>query len=133
MANGIAAAAGLGDRARYEIRDALDLDQMPAESACAVVCNFLIEHLEDPHKLFAVIHHLLKPRGTAFLAGALTAAQVDHIYEFRRESELVRMAEDHGLRVLETFSAAPARLLPKARFMPRSMVLILQKRCNEIY
>jgi 2-polyprenyl-3-methyl-5-hydroxy-6-metoxy-1,4-benzoquinol methylase len=133
IATALAAAAGLQRRARYELRNALDLDAVPAQAATAVICNFLIEHLEDPGKLCAVIHHLLKPGCTAFLAGALTAAQVDHIYEFRRESELLQMAEDHGLRVLETLSVGPKRLLPRAHFMPRSMVLLLQKRRNEIY
>jgi hypothetical protein len=60
------------DVARYELRDALDLDAVPAESADAVVCNFLVEHLERPEKLFAVIHHLLKPAGTAFVTGGTT-------------------------------------------------------------
>jgi SAM-dependent methyltransferase len=125
--------AGFADRAGYELRDALDLDAVPAESADAVVCNFLVEHLERPENLFAVIRHLLKPAGCAFVTGAITAAQVDHIYEFRYESELVRVAEAAGLRVTETFSAAPRRTLPNARFLPRSMLLIARKRHNDIY
>lgn len=125
--------ARFADRASYERKDALDLDAVPAESADAVVCNFLVEHLERPEKLFAVIRHLLKPGGQAFVTGAITAAQVDHIYEFRYESELVRMAEAGGLRVTETFSGAPRRTLPNARFLPRSMMLIVQKRHNDIY
>lgn len=133
IAGEVAQAAGFSGRARYELRNALDLDAMAAESADTVICNFVIEHLEDPDKLFAVIHHLLKPAQTAFLTGALTAAQIDHIFEFRRESDLVKMAEDHGLRVVETLSAGPKRLLPNATFMPRSMALILRKRKNEIY
>ena len=133
LATDLMRGAGFQDRATYELKDALDLDVVPAESADAVVCNFLVEHLEQPDKLFAVIRHLLKPGGQAFVTGALTAAQVDHIYEFRYESELVRMAEVAGLRVTETFSAAPRRTLPNARFLPRSMVLIVQKRRNDIY
>jgi SAM-dependent methyltransferase len=125
--------AGFADRARYELKDALDLDAVPAESADAVVCNFLVEHLEQPEKLFAVIRHLLRPGSQAFVTGAITAAQVDHIYEFRYESELVHMAERAGLRVTETFSGTPRRTLPNARFLPRSMLLIVQKRKNEIY
>ena len=125
--------AGFADRARYELKDALALDAVPAESADAVVCNFLVEHLERPEKLFAVIRHLLKPGGAAFITGAITAAQIDHIYEFRYESELVRMAEAAGLRVTETFSGAPRRTLPNARFLPRSMLLVVRKRRNEIY
>ena len=68
-----------------------------------------------------------RPGGCFFVTGALTAAQIDHIYEFRHESELVSLAEDCGLRVLETLSTNPARLLPGARFVPRSMALLVQK------
>ena len=133
IARSIRDAAGFADRATYEERDALDLNQVPAESADAVICSFLVEHLEEPSRLFAVIRHLLRPRGLAFVTGALTAAQVDHIYEFRRESELVAICEEHGLRVLETLSAGPRRTLPKARFLPRSMALLVQKRVNDCF
>jgi hypothetical protein len=133
LASELMRGAGFAERAQYELRDALDLDAVPAESADAVVCNFLVEHLERPEKLFAVVRHLLKPAGTAFVTGAITAAQVDHIYEFRHESELVAMSEAAGLRVTETFSGAPRRTLPNARFLPRSMLLIVRKRHNGTY
>jgi SAM-dependent methyltransferase len=133
IATCVSRAAGYGDRATYTERNALDLQQMPADYADGVICSFLIEHLENPQQLFAVVSHLLKPKGIGYVTGALTAAQVDHIYEFRQESELVRMAEEHGLRVLSTFSAGPKRLLPKAQFMPRSMALIVQKRVTDTF
>lgn len=127
IAAAVALAAGVQDRAGYELRDALDLGQMEADSADACICCFLVEHLEHPDELFGVISHLLRTGGRAFVTGALTAAQVDHIYEFRRESELVSLAEAQGLRVLESLSVNPKRLLPKARFVPRSMSLVLHK------
>jgi SAM-dependent methyltransferase len=131
IAGSLAAAAGLAERARYELRDALELTSQPAGAAEACICNFLVEHLEEPDRLFEVIHHVLAPGGKAFLSGALTAAQIDHIYEFRRESELVVLAERHGLRVLETLSVNPRRTLRGARFLPRSMSLIVQRRTRE--
>jgi SAM-dependent methyltransferase len=131
IARSLAAAAGLADRSRYELRDALELTSHPPGVADACICNFLVEHLEEPDKLFEVIHHVLAPGGKAFISGALTAAQVDHIFELRRESELVVLAERHGLRVLETLSVSPQRTLPRARFLPRSMSLIVQKRTRE--
>jgi len=127
IASSVAKAAGVDGRTSYAEKDALDLTQLKAESADAVICSFLIEHLEKPEQLFAVIHHLLRSGGTAFVTGALTAAQIDHIYEFHNESELVQMAETHGLRVKETLSANPQRLLPNARFVPRSMAMLLIK------
>ncbi len=120
-------AAGTEERATYELKDALDLAELDAECADAGITSFLIEHLETPQKLYRVIYHLLKPGGVFFVTGALTAAQIDHIYEFNNESELVRMAEENGLRVLETLSTNPKRLLPRARFVPRSMALVVQK------
>jgi len=131
IASSIARAAGLGERARYFERDALDLDSLPGECADALICSFLVEHLEDPGRLVAVIHHLLRRTSRAYIAGALTAAQVDHIFEFRRESELVALCEDHGLRVVETLSVSPPRTLKRARFLPRSMGLIVEKRKGE--
>jgi SAM-dependent methyltransferase len=128
IANLVAGAAGVSDRATYTLQDALNLGGMAHGSADAVICSFLIEHLEQPERLVEVIAHLLKPEARAYLTGALTAAQVDHIFEFRRESELVAMCEKYGLRVLETMSVSPRRILPKARFIPRSMGLIVERR-----
>jgi SAM-dependent methyltransferase len=133
IARSVAQAAGVSDRAAYLEKDALDLTTLAPGSADALICCFLAEHLEQPRKLFAVIGHLLKPRSLAFVTGALTAAQVDHIHEFRHESELVKLCEDQGLRVLETLSSNPRRTLPKARFLPRCMALIVQKRTSDLF
>lgn len=133
IATSVAEAASVGGRARYLEKNALDLSELEAASADGCICSFLVEHLEDPQHLYKVLAHLLKPGGLAFITGALTAAQVDHIYEYRYESELVAMCERAGLRVLETLSANPSRTLPKAKFLPRSMALLVQKRRNEIY
>jgi ubiquinone/menaquinone biosynthesis C-methylase UbiE len=132
IAQSLAGAAGSADRATYHEQDVHDLLAQPAGTADAVVCNFLIEHLEEPAALLRVVHHLLAAGAVGFVSAALTAAQVDHIYEFRHESELVLLAEQHGLRVLETISANPDRTLHNARFVPRSMSLIVQKRLNDI-
>ena len=122
----MAQAAGLADRTSYEVRDALDLAKLEPQCADAVVCSFVLEHLEQPEKVFATIAHLLRPKGVAYVTGALTAAQVDHIYEFKYESELVAMAESQGCRVVESASFNPSRVLRNARFIPRSMALILR-------
>ena len=127
IASRLARGAGLEGRARYEERDALSLSSLVPESADACVCSFVLEHLEEPEAIFRAVAHILRPGKTAFITGALTAAQVDHIFEFKKESELVLMAEKYGLRVTETLSANPARQLPKARFVPRSMALVVRK------
>lgn len=127
IATELATAAGIASRATYSNRNAMELDQLPPGTADVCICCFLVEHLEDPARLFKMIAHLLRPGGRAFVAGALTAAQADHIHEFRHESELLRLGEAATLRSLETVSLASERQLPGARFLPRSMAMILEK------
>lgn len=128
MASSLAIAAGLQDRARYSQGDALVAPERA--SAQVGICGFVIEHLSEPHKLLEALAARIEPGGWLFLTGALTAAQEDHIFEFLRESELMVMAEKAGFRVTETVSAGPPRTFPKARFLPRSMALIMQ-RCRQ--
>lgn len=133
IAGRLSQAIGMGERARYQVQDATDLNALAPGGADACICSFVVEHLEDPRALFHGIYHLLRPNGFAFVTGALTAAQIDHIYEFRRESEMVLMCEQAGLRVLETFSGSPMRTLPRARFLPRSMALIVRRPLTSIW
>lgn len=98
----------------------------------AISC-FLLEHLETPAVLLENLSRLVRPRGIAFVTCALTAAETDHIKEFRRETEVLAMAESAGFRVVEMFSAAPRKYRGEARFLPRSMAMVLSKRAGEIW
>lgn len=131
VATGLAKGAGLLDRTQYSQGDAMTPAEEPKYDAG--ICGFVIEHLEHPERLLQALASHIKPRGRLFLTGAVTAAQEDHIYEFKRESEIMIMAEDAGFRVLQMNSEAPARTLPKAKYLPRSQVLILERRQGEIY
>ncbi len=133
IARAIAGAAGVGDRATYTRQNVLDLENLPVAAFDALICSFLVEHLEDPERLAAVIGRLVRPGGHVFFTGAIEAAQVDHIFEFRRESELIGLAERNGLRVRETLSVSPERILPKARFLPRSMALVCTRVTKETW
>lgn len=133
IATRLAQAAEVNTRAQYQKRDAMDLDALAEQSADACICCFLAEHLEQPDKLYRAIAHLLKPRRSCFLTVALTAAQIDHIYEYRYESQVIAACEQAGLRVVETLSGAPKRTFPAARFLPRSLTLIVQRRAGEFF
>lgn len=128
MASSLAQASGLSQRTSYSQGDALVTPT--AATAQVGICGFVIEHLSEPHKLLEALAGHIEPGGWLFLTGALTAAQEDHIFEFLRESEIMMMAEKAGFRVTETISAGPPRTFPKARFLPRSMALIMQ-RCRQ--
>jgi SAM-dependent methyltransferase len=122
---------GISNRAHYVVDNALTF--MREKQFDAAISCFLLEHLEHPGQLFANIANNLKPGGYAFVTGALTAAERDHIYEFKRESELLLLAEENGFRVISSLSAAPDSDPRKYNFLPRSMCLLLQKRRNDIW
>lgn len=115
----------------YIVNDALTYNNKTKYDH-AISC-FLMEHLEQPSKLLKNIHNNISDSGYAFVTAALTAAEIDHIHEFRRESEVVLMAEEAGFRVISTLSASPKTYPKSGKFLPRSMALILQKKHNEIW
>lgn len=116
---------------RYELADAITW-AAPVEFE-AGVSSFLLEHLEDPAGLLQNLCRAIQPGALAYVSCGLTAAQCDHIYVFERESEVVSMAEEAGFRVVQTFSAAPSRVLPNRRYLPRSMGLVLQRRRTALW
>jgi 2-polyprenyl-3-methyl-5-hydroxy-6-metoxy-1,4-benzoquinol methylase len=119
-------AAGFGDRAKYIIQDATRMEDHNDEKFDLLVCNFLLEHIEQPGRFISDISSSLTAGGHAFITLALTAAQPDHIYEFIHESEAILMAEKAGFRVLDSLSADAGRH-KNARYVPRTQALILEK------
>jgi 2-polyprenyl-3-methyl-5-hydroxy-6-metoxy-1,4-benzoquinol methylase len=117
-----------GDRVQFKVKDALTLGATGSGGNYqGIVAAMVAEHLEDPRPLMKAIAHYLAPDGLVFFSTALESAQKDHIYEFHCESEVVRMAEDAGLRVTKLVcdaNAAPAG----ARFHPRALAMILRLR-----
>ena len=137
LSTAMAENSGLGSKIKFKTCDALKFKGN--EKYNAGISCFLMEHLEQPQLLLQNMSSNLEIRGYAFIIAALTAAEVDHIYEFRRESEIVSMAEEAGFRVISMYSSAPSLHLLQAfnsdsyRFLPRSLALILQKRKNDIW
>lgn len=97
----------------------------------AGISCFLLEHLERPTELLSSLARNLEPGAPAFVTGAVTAAEVDHIYEFKRESELVAMAEECGFVVEKMLSASPSPFPRTRKFKPRSVALILTRKTGE--
>lgn len=119
------------DKVRMQEGDALTFrGELPFDFG---ISCFLLEHLEQPASLFDSLCANLKSGGFAFVTGALTASEVDHIFEFRRESELVALAENAGFRVIATYSCSPPSYPREFRFLPRSMALLCQKRSGDIW
>ena len=131
LSSKMAGVAGLSGRIRHVCADALDI-RLDAPADCGISC-FLMEHLEQPRRLLQNLAGNLAPHACAFVTCALTAAEIDHIYEFTSECQPMRMAEEAGFRVVGSWSASPATHPAACRFLPRSLALILQKRRGEIW
>ncbi len=127
----MAKSSGLESKVKFEVCDALSFQG--AEKYSAAVSCFLMEHLEEPQQLLENMASNLETKGFAFITAALTAAEVDHISEFRRESEIVSMAEEAGFRIVSMYSSAPSCHPDSQRFVPRALGLVLQKRKNDIW
>ena len=127
----MALSSGFNTKATFKTYDALKYKGNKKYNA-AISC-FLMEHLEKPQLLLQNMASNLETKGYAFITAALTAAEIDHISEFHRESEIVLMAEEAGFRVISMYSAAPPSHPDSYKFLPRSLALILQKRKNDIW
>jgi len=122
----MAEGASLNDRCSYFVQDATKLSSGNALYDAAV-CSFMLEHLEQPGQFLVDFATSLKPGSLAYVSLALTASQTDHIYEFKKESEGILLAESAGFELLETLASRPNKLPPNSRFIPRVQAMILRK------
>jgi len=128
VANRLRAVSGHESRVKFEVKDALTLNQEGQDRQYqGIIAAMLAEHLEDPKPLFRAISRLLAKDGLVFFSTAIESAQRDHIYEFNQESEVMKLAEEAGLRVARLISDA-ANPLPGTRFLPRAVAMILRRR-----
>lgn len=129
VANRLLAVSGHAERVRFEVKDALAVEEGGVgEQYEGIIAAMLAEHLEDPKPLLQAISRLLAKDGLVFFSTAIESAQRDHLYEFNHESEVVKLAEEVGLRVTRLVSDANASPSPSARFLPRAVGMILRRR-----
>jgi 2-polyprenyl-3-methyl-5-hydroxy-6-metoxy-1,4-benzoquinol methylase len=128
VSNRLRGVSGLQDRVTFEVKNALKLNLGETRGAYqGIIAAMLAEHLEDPRPLFEGIAHHLADDGLVFFSTALESAQRDHTFEFHRESEPLKMAEEVGLRVTKLVCDAGSPV-PGGRFLPRALGMILRKR-----
>ncbi|HEX4005014.1 MAG TPA: class I SAM-dependent methyltransferase [Acidobacteriaceae bacterium] len=128
VSNRLRAVSGHEQRVNFEVRNALAFTaDESGDKYQGIIAAMLAEHLQDPRPLFEAIAHHLADGGIAFFSTALESAQRDHTFEFHRESEPLKMAEDVGLRVTRLVCDA-GNPIPGGHFLPRALGMILRKR-----
>jgi len=128
VSNRLRGVSGNEHRVTFEVKNALKLELGESRGTYqGIIAAMLAEHLQDPRPLFEVISHHLADDGLVFFSTALESAQRDHTFEFHRESEALKMAEDVGLRVTKLVCDAGSPI-PGGRFLPRALGMILRRR-----
>ena len=120
--------SGHAQRVNFGVKDALNLEGAgQGKTYQGIIAAMLAEHLQDPRPLFRIIAHHLSDDGVVFFSTALESAQRDHTYEFHNESEVIKLAEDVGLRVTRLICDS-GNAVPGGRFLPRALGMILRRR-----
>jgi SAM-dependent methyltransferase len=65
-----------------------------------LICQEVLEHLEDPLAFTQQMARMIRPGGFAYITAALTAGQFDHIYLFDKPQEVYDLLQAAGLEPL---------------------------------
>ena len=92
---------------RFAVQDRYQLENRDIRYGYRTLCDFLIcqevlEHLEDPAEFCKWLFALIRPGGHAYITAALNAAHSDHIFLFETTEQLERMLRDAGFQPLHS-------------------------------
>lgn len=90
---------GLGDRYRTEVRDIVANTPEPADF---VICQEVLEHLENPAEFVCSLFDMTKPGGLAYISAAINASHVDHIYLYRSPDEVLHHLTEAGFQIVDS-------------------------------
>ncbi|MGL1934864.1 MAG: class I SAM-dependent methyltransferase [Fibrobacterales bacterium] len=124
---GMAQSSSLHTNINYILGDALLYKNESHTKFDIGISCFLLEHLEKPLQLLTNLYDNLSNDSYAFVTCAISAAEIDHIYEFKKESEPIILAEEAGFRVLYSVSVSAHENGGPSGLIPRSFVMILRK------
>jgi 2-polyprenyl-3-methyl-5-hydroxy-6-metoxy-1,4-benzoquinol methylase len=105
---------GQGDRYTIEQRD---IRHGYHEGCDFLVCQEVLEHLENPEEFCGWLFNMIKPGGHAYITAAVNAAHSDHIFHFRDPLQLEAMLRAVGFQPMslqEEFAAGykPREITP---------------------
>lgn len=107
-------AFGSGDRYRTEVRDIVANTPPVADM---VICQEVLEHLENPPEFIDSLFAMTRPGGLAYISAAINASHVDHIYLYRSPEEVLGQLTDAGFQIVDSraeyaYSGKPVEITP---------------------
>lgn len=91
------------DQLTLILADFLSSD-LPCSHYDSIVMGEVLEHVEDPQSMLDRIAELLSPEGFSFMTTCMNAPELDHIYLYRKESEVSDMISKAGLEVVQSLN-----------------------------
>lgn len=110
--------------AEYVLGDALRIE--PAEPYDLIIAGEVLEHLDRPKELTEAIRRCLAKDGRAFVTAAITAAQMDHVTEFKSPGEVEDLIRGSGLEIESSLVAQPRVIRQGSTRVPRVMAAVLR-------
>ena len=74
--------------ARYKTQKLDIFKQTKSEKYDLVICQEVLEHLENPKKFIAELYNMTQPGGWAYITAAINAGHTDHIYLYKTSHEV---------------------------------------------
>jgi hypothetical protein len=116
-------AHGYGDR--YTIVNNNILDVPLHKKADIVICQEVLEHLEDPLSFIKALRDMAQPSGWGYITAAINAAHTDHIYLYRSPDEVKSQIEEAGW-VIEHTQIEQNPSFSNRRFIPTIVGYLLR-------
>jgi SAM-dependent methyltransferase len=88
----------VGDRYKTCVQDII---AKSPEVSDFVICQEVLEHLEDPSGFCRALLKMTRPGGHAYITAAMNAGHVDHIYLYRSLQEVLDHIRSAGFEILE--------------------------------
>lgn len=98
----IAQAFDYGDR--YETRVRNIITEGADQEFDLAISQEVLEHLEDPVAYLRALYNMVRPGGYAYIAAAVNAAHVDHIYLYRSPDDVAAEIKQAGFEIVDSRS-----------------------------
>lgn len=105
---------GYGSRYKTRVQDVL---ANQPEASDLVICQEVLEHIEDPAGFCVGLFKMTRPGGHAYITAAINAGHVDHIYLYRSFDQTLDHIRQAGFEVVASheeyaYAGKPIELTP---------------------